>query len=71
MENNFSDMVGRMLEIKCPLTRKIKTSGEVDGEICPHYYYCQVQQQLECCDLEYCDFWQCSLQEFYLSLIHI
>ena len=65
LENNFSDMVGRMLEIKCPLTRKIKTSGEVDGEICPHYYYCQVQQQLECCDLEYCDFWQCSLQEFY------
>lgn len=65
LENNFSDMVGRMLEIKCPLTRKIKTSGKVDGEICPHYYYCQVQQQLECCDLEYCDFWQCSLQEFY------
>jgi hypothetical protein len=23
-----------------------------------------VQQQLECCDLEYCDFWQCTIDEF-------
>lgn len=65
LENEFSNMVGRMLEIKCPLSRKIKTKGKIDGEICPHYYYCQVQQQLECCDLEYCDFWQCNLKEFF------
>ena len=24
LDNNFSDMIGRMLEIKCPYTRKIK-----------------------------------------------
>ena len=64
LDNSFSNLVGRMLEIKCPLSRKIKVEGEIDGEICPHYYWCQVQQQLECCDLEYCDFWQCNLKEY-------
>jgi putative phage-type endonuclease len=63
LDGGFSPMVGRMLEIKCPLSREIKTSGEEDGEICPHYYWVQVQLQLECCDLEDCDFWQCSLKE--------
>ena len=43
---------------------QIKTKGIVDGEICPHYYWCQVQQQLKCCALEKCDFWQCSLIEY-------
>ena len=65
LSNKFSPMIGRMLEIKCPFSRKINTKGNVDGEICPHYYYCQVQQQLECCDLEYCDFWQCTLDEYF------
>ena len=64
LDNQFSEMVGRMLEIKCPFSRNIKTEGAIDGEICPHYYWCQVQQQLECCDLEYCDFWQCNLKEY-------
>ena len=64
LNNGFSNMIGRMLEIKCPFARNIKLKGKIDGEICPHYYYCQVQQQLECCDLEYCDFWQCTLKEF-------
>ena len=36
--------------------------GEIDGEICPHYYWVQVQVQLECCDLEEFDFWQCSIR---------
>ena len=65
LSNKFSPMIGRMLEIKCPFSRQIKTKGIVDGEICPHYYHCQVQQQLECCDLEYCDFWQCTIEEFF------
>ncbi len=64
LDNTFSNMIGRMLEIKCPFSRTIKTKGDIDGEICPHYYWCQVQQQLECCDLEYCDFWQCNLKEY-------
>jgi putative phage-type endonuclease len=57
-------LVGRMLEIKCPLFRKIKYEGEVKGEICPIYYWCQVQQQLECCDLDECDFVQCHIEEY-------
>jgi len=65
LSNKFSPMIGRMLEIKCPYSRQIKTEGIIDGEICPHYYHCQVQQQLECCDLEYCDFWQCTIKEFF------
>lgn len=54
----------RMIEIKCPLKRKIKKSGAIDGGICPHYYWTQIQQQLETCDLNVCDFWQCELSEF-------
>jgi putative phage-type endonuclease len=64
MSYEFSSRLGRMLEIKCPKTRIIKTKGKIDGGICPHYYWCQVQQQLECCDLECCDFWQCQIEEY-------
>ena len=61
-----SDAVGRMVEIKSPKItgRKIKFSGEVIGEICPVYYYWQVLQQLECCDLPECDFVQCAIEEY-------
>lgn len=59
-----SPLVGRMLEIKCPFQRKIKYSGEIKGEICPDYYWCQVQLQLECCDLDECDFVQCNIEEY-------
>lgn len=59
-----SKMVGRMLEIKCPKTRVIKTEGEIIDNICPIYYWIQVQLQLECCDLDECDFWQCDIKEY-------
>ena len=49
--------VGRMLEIKCPKSRKI--TG-----IIPNGYYAQVQGQLEVCDLEYCDFLECDFQKY-------
>lgn len=52
--------VGTMLEIKCPATRNIHKDG---GE-CPKHYWMQVQQQLECCDLDDCDFWQCVIEEY-------
>ena len=64
LDGKFSPMVGTMLEIKCPIYRKIKTKGKIAGEICPFYYWCQVQQQLECCDLNDCDFWQCELTQY-------
>jgi putative phage-type endonuclease len=64
LDYKFSPLLGRMLEIKCVVQRKIYTSGEIAGHICPFYYYCQVQQQLECCDLDKCDFWQCKITEY-------
>lgn len=48
---------GIMLEIKCPMTRKI--TG-----IVPRYYWIQIQGQLEVCDLNLCDFLECSLAEY-------
>jgi putative phage-type endonuclease len=66
LDNKFSDKLGTMLEIKCvaPNGRTIETSGRIPGHICPYYYYLQVQQQLECCELQTCDFWQCKLIEY-------
>ena len=66
LSNKFSPKLGTMLEIKCvaPNGRTIETSGNIRGHICPYYYYLQVQQQLECCELDICDFWQCKLIEF-------
>ncbi len=64
LDGKPNDKVGRMLEIKCPLKRKILTKGIVDGEIVPHYYWVQVQLQLACCKNEECDFWQCNIQEY-------
>lgn len=61
---HLSNKVGRMLEIKCPVTREILTEGEIIDGICPKYYWIQIQQQLECCDLEECDFWQCKIIEY-------
>ncbi len=59
-----SNLVGRMIEIKVPKVRKIKYEGDVKGDISPDYYWCQMQQQLECCDLDECDFTQCTIEEY-------
>ena len=53
---------GVMLEIKCPYVRELKPEIEHGGV--PHYYWIQVQIQLEVCNLEYCDFQQCKLYEY-------
>lgn len=49
--------IGRMLEIKCPSSR------EITGFI-PDYYLAQVQGQLEVCNLDYCDFVECKIEEY-------
>ena len=64
LDNKFSSKLGVMLEIKCPVTRNIIINGNIIGDICPYYYYCQIQQQLICCDLDICDFWQCKFTEY-------
>jgi len=61
---HLTELVGRMLEIKVPLRRQICMKGDVKGDICPIYYWDQVQLQMECCDLDECDFWQCTICEY-------
>jgi len=51
------DYIGRMLEIKCPPKRKF--TKEI-----PEHYWMQMQGQLECCDLEECDFLQVKIEEY-------
>ena len=57
-------LVGRLLEIKFPKTRKINSVGKLDGDICPHYYYVQVQSQLFVTRMAECDFLQCKIGEY-------
>ena len=64
LDGKFSDRLGVMLEIKCPFVRHIYNKGLIAGKICPFYYWCQVQQQLECCNFETCDFWQVNIKEY-------
>ena len=50
--------LGIMIEIKCPISRKI-----IDGEI-PEKYYMQIQGQLAVCNLEECDYVECGFKIF-------
>ena len=49
--------LGIMLEIKCPFRR------EINGTI-PSYYWAQMQAQLEVCNLTYCDYLECKIEEY-------
>lgn len=54
-----TNLVGKMIEIKCTVTRQINMDIDAEPlEVVPIYYYPQIQQQLETCDLNECDFWQ-------------
>lgn len=64
LDGKFSEKLGTMLEIKCPYKRPITPKGEINGTICPNYYFWQIQQQLQCCELNDCDFWQCNIKEY-------
>lgn len=65
LNGKLNKLLCRMLEIKCPPSRKINFFGKIKGNICPDYYWIQVQLQLECCNLQECDFWQCHITEPY------
>jgi hypothetical protein len=45
-------MRGRMVEIKCPKPGSV----DKDGKTVRHSYWCQMQLQMEVCDLPYCDY---------------
>jgi putative phage-type endonuclease len=61
-DGTCAETVGRMVEIKCP--NKITKTGKPFTDICKPYYYAQVQVQLECCNLEECDFSQYQFKEY-------
>ena len=63
-KKDLSTIVGRLLEIKCPKRRRIQFSGKLDGDICPHYYFVQVQTQLFVMKMQECDFLQCQIGEY-------
>lgn len=75
LDGKFSNLVGRMLEIKCVTTRVINThgpetmyiesKGQADKGIVPYVYWVQMQLQLECCNLNECDFWQCKIKNYW------
>lgn len=50
------DRAGRLLEIKAPISRQL------EDEIIPGQYYCQIQIQLEVCNLEAADYCECKLE---------
>jgi putative phage-type endonuclease len=56
-EDSPIEYVGRMLEIKCPPKRKFTKTVPIN-------YLYQVQGQLECCDLDECDFFQVKICEY-------
>ncbi|MBD23696.1 MAG: hypothetical protein CMG46_01615 [Candidatus Marinimicrobia bacterium] len=57
-DNNSHDKyIGRMLEIKCPPKRKFTKSV-------PEHYWMQIQGQLQCCNLDECDFLQVKISEY-------
>lgn len=58
-----SERAGRLLEIKCPVTRDIKNAT------IPEDYYAQMQQQLEVTDLEECDYMEVKIRSRYSSEI--
>jgi len=61
---HLTSEIGTMLEIKCVTQRKINTTGPVFGTICPEHYYVQCQLQMEACNLDKCDFWQCKIVQY-------
>jgi hypothetical protein len=53
---------GRLVEIKCPVSRAI-------DERVPDDYYAQIQQQLEVCDLDLCDYVEAKFRAPYSSAV--
>jgi len=53
--DGFDEKNNILLEIKCVYSRSVKTI--------PYWYYIQTQIQMETCNKEYCDFFQCKFNK--------
>jgi putative phage-type endonuclease len=51
---------GVMVEIKCPYNTKRPLNGQIIDQ-----YFIQIQGQLDVCELEECDFFECIFNEYY------
>lgn len=60
MEANDPAHVGRLIEIKCPITRKI-------GEGVPFDYWCQMQIQMEVADIDECLYIECRIASLHMK----
>ena len=52
---------GRLLEFKAPVSRQI------EDDIVPYEYYCQIQIQLEVCDAAAADYCECKIEDGLIS----
>lgn len=59
-----TNLVGKMLEIKCVVSRKINMTSNNVLDVIPEHYFPQPQIQMQCCNLDECDFWQCNIKEY-------
>ena len=55
--NKNSARYGRLLEIKCVKSRELTGSPKKE-------YWIQMQSQMECCDIDICDFLECRFLEY-------
>lgn len=62
---------GVVLGVQCPITRRpTRYKPAVQGRDCgdntvvPHQYYAKAQLELECCDLDMCDFLECQVRTY-------
>jgi putative phage-type endonuclease len=61
---NKCKLASRMVEIKCLSSRILNHTGDIYDFICPKYYYSQIQQQLQTCNIKECDFIQYKIEEY-------
>jgi len=61
-EINKTELIGRLIEIKCPSSRKLLHNGDLRDV--PEHYLIQVLFQLIVTDMDECDFWQTVIQEY-------
>jgi len=59
-----SGLYGHMLEIKCIVNREL--TGIPKKE-----YWIQMQMQMECCNLDYCDFFECRFKEYENEIMYM
>ena len=64
LDGSKSNIVSRMLEIKCVVSRTLNFDGDIYDFICPKYYHIQTALQMQVTDISECDFAQYKIEEY-------